>query len=139
MKTRRTAKIIATGIIVALVFSAGYVVFNSVTSTKKEDSIPFKSADDHIGALSTDKIGTFTTEGNKISIYLGRGSGGNTAEVAKIFIRDGKTEITINANYCGSTRDMRPLMASVELDKPASSYEPIGVKINTVCGEMPAQ
>lgn len=82
--------------------------------------------------------GDYNVNGNRIDIFLGSGSGQNTAAATRVERVDDKIAVYIDANYCGATRDLRPLVTSIRLKRVSKIDYPVEVKINPTCGKIPA-
>lgn len=86
------------------------------------------------------KPGDYSVSGRRIDIYLGRGSGGNTAEITSVEAINGVMIVKVDANYCGSTRNLVPLVKSIELrGVPVSAEYPVKVEIRPTCGSIPSR
>lgn len=93
--------------------------------------------------LTTDsKPGDYRASGVYIDLYLGRGSGGNTAEVTDVKAFGDAMKVKVDADYCGATRDLVPLVKSIRLRhityRVPDKY-PVEVEINPTCGSIPGK
>ncbi len=107
----------------------------SAADTTVKD-INFSTTETHLTFEDRTEVGNYIIKDRIITIFVGSGSGQNFAEIKKIILQGNSLEIYVDANYCGSTKDLRPLNVSAQFKNTPPTTK-ANVNINATCGTKP--
>lgn len=143
-------------VVIGLIALAGWFVYNrqqdtqqSVDSNQQEapesvesaaeasgKNINFSTTETHLMLEDSAQVGNYVIKDRIITIFAGSGSGQNFAEIKKIILRENNLEVYVDANYCGRTKDLKPLNVSAQFKNTPPTMK-ANVNINATCGTKP--